>query len=56
MSFFVSAGITTFFSEDELFLSVLCALCVFLVLSTLTLWLTHKTKHKKTVRNERKSF
>ena len=55
LSFFVSAGITTFFSEDELFLSILCALGVFLVLSALTLWLTHVTKHKKQLKKERKS-
>ena len=46
LSFFVSAGITTFFSEDALFLSILCALGIFLLLSVSTVWLSKLTKRK----------
>ena len=47
LSFFVAAGITTFFSEESLLLSMLCAFVVFLLLSVLTVLLSRKTMHRK---------
>lgn len=55
LSFFVAAGITTFFSEEALLLSMLCALGVFLVLSVLTILLSQKTMHKKQGEEKHKS-
>ena len=56
LSFFVSAGVTTFFSEDAILLSILCALGVFLVLSVMTFILSHVSFHRKHREEGRKSF
>ena len=56
LSFFVSAGVTTFFSEDAILLSILCALGVFLVLSVMTFILSHVSLHRKHREEGRKSF
>lgn len=47
LSFFVAAGITSFFSEEALSLSIFCAAGVFLLLSVLSILLSHKTMHRK---------
>ena len=56
LSFFVAAGMTTFFSEESRLLSILCALAVFLVLSTLTVLLSCKTMHRKNGKERHRSF
>ena len=56
LSFFVAAGSTTFFSEESLLLSMLCAFGVFLVLSVLTVLLSNKTMHRKHGEEKHQSF
>ena len=56
LSFFVAAGITTFFSEEALLLSLLCALGVFCLLSGLTILLSQKTQHRRQREEKHKSF
>jgi len=56
LSFFVAAGSTTFFSKESLLLSMLFAFGVFLVLSLMTVLLSHKTMHRKHREEKHKSF
>ena len=56
LSFFVAAGMTSFFSDTALALSLFTAFCVFAVLTFLTVLLSQKTLHRKNAEDKRKSF
>ena len=56
LSFFVAAGVTTFFSEEAYLLSWGLAFVVFFVLSGITVFLSQKTAHRKQRKNKPKSL
>ena len=55
LAFFVGAGITTFFSEDAMAVSLIVALATFVVLSSTTVVLSRKTMHRKMLEREQKT-
>lgn len=55
LSFFVAAGVMTFFSEDAVGLSFVAAFAVFAVLFILTTLLSHKTAHRKNDEGKQKT-